>query len=58
MKSESHFKKATKNCIMSNREFWDIVKPFLSNKGGLANSDISLVHNNPVVRDEQELRYF
>ena len=41
---------------MSNKEFWDLVKPFLSNKGRLANSDISLVHNNAVVTDEQELK--
>ena len=31
------------------------MKLFLSNKGGLANSDISLVHNNSVVTNEQEL---
>ena len=41
---------------MSNKEFWDLVKPFLSNKGRLANSDISLVQTNVVVTDEQELK--
>ena len=30
---KSHFKKATKNGVMFNKEFWDLVKPFLSNKG-------------------------
>ena len=32
---KSHFKKATKNGTMSHKEFWDLVKPFLSNKGDL-----------------------
>ena len=31
---KSHFKEATKNGMMSNKEFWNLVKPFLSNKGG------------------------
>ena len=34
---------------MSNKEFWDVIKPFL------ANSDMSLIQNNVVVADEQEL---
>ena len=40
---------------MSNKEFWDLVKPFLSNKGGLIASDISLVKNDTVMTDDQEL---
>ena len=32
---KSHFKEVTKNGIMSNKEFWNLVKSFLSNKGGL-----------------------
>ena len=52
---KNHFKKATKNGTMSNKEFWDLVKPFLSNKGGLASSDISLVKNDTVITDDQEL---
>ena len=52
---KNHFKEATKNGTMSNKEFWDLVKPFLSNKGGLASSDISLVMNDIIVTDDQEL---
>ena len=52
---KSHFTEATKNGIMSNKEFWDLVKPFLSNKGGLTSSDISLVRNDTIVTDDQEL---
>ena len=40
---------------MSNKEFWDLVKPFLSNKGGLTSSDISLVKNETIVTDDKEL---
>ena len=40
---------------MSNKEFWDLVKPFLSNKGGLTSSDISLVKNETLVTDDKEL---
>ncbi len=52
---KTHFKEATKNGTLSNKEFWDLVKPFLSNKGGLTSSDISLVKNDTVVTDDQEL---
>ena len=40
---------------MSNKEFWDLVKPFLSNKGGLMSSHISLVKNETIVTDDKEL---
>ena len=52
---KNHFKEATENGTMSNKEFWNLVKPFLSNKGGLASSDISLVRNDTIVTDDQEL---
>ncbi len=40
---------------MSNKEFWNLVKPFLSNKGGLAKNDIMLVTDEKIVSDELEL---
>ena len=52
---KTHYKKATQNGTLSSKEFWDLVKPFLSNKGGLTSSDISLVKNDTVVTDDQEL---
>ena len=52
---KTHFKEATKNGTLSNKEFWDRVKPLLSYKGGLTNSDIFLVKNDTVVTDDQEL---
>ena len=32
----NHFKNATSNGLVSNQDFWNLVKPFLSNKGGAA----------------------
>ena len=52
---KQHFKQATENGLVSNRAFWNLVKPFLSNKGGLAGSDISLIKNNAIVTEDKEL---
>ena len=40
---------------MSNKEFWDLIKSFLSNKRGLASRDISLVKNETIAIDDKEL---
>ena len=40
---KQHFKKTTEAGIVSSRAFLKFVKPSLSNKGGLAGNDISLV---------------
>ena len=52
---KQHFKKVTENGLVSNRAFWNLVKPFLSNNGGLASNDISLIKNNGIVTDDQKL---
>ena len=50
-----HFKDATAAGLISNQDFGKLVKPFLSNKGGLVGDDISLVHDNQIVTDDYEL---
>ena len=40
---------------MSNKAFWDLVKPFLSNKGVLTGTDISLVKDEKIVTDDHDL---
>ena len=40
---------------MLTRAFWNLVKPFLSNKGGLAGNDISLVRNAKIVTEDRKL---
>ena len=52
---KNHFKKATKNGLLSNQAFWGLVKPFLSNKGALVGSDISIVKNGTIITDDQDL---
>ena len=40
---------------MSNKDFWYLVKPFLSNKGGLSDSNITLVKGEKMITDDAEL---
>ena len=41
----NYFNKIANGNIVTNRNFWKIIKPFLSNKGHLENVDIMLNHN-------------
>ena len=52
---KAHFKKATEKGVVSNRDFWNLVKPFLSNKGGLSGNDITLVKEGKVITDDYAL---
>ena len=40
---------------MSNRKWWNKVKPFLASKGFLQNGNISIDINGNIVEDEQKL---
>ena len=40
---------------MSNRKFWNTVKPFLASKGFLQNDNTSVDINGNIVEDEQKL---
>ena len=51
----NYFKKAAADGVMSNRKFWNIVKPFPSSKGFLHNYNISIDINGNIVEDEQKL---
>ena len=52
---KDYFKKATADGVMSNRKFWNTVKPFLTSKGFLHNDNISININGNTVEDEQKL---
>ena len=56
---KKHWKLFQQNCqwehIVTNRNFWKIIKPFLSNKGHLENVDIMLRHNNKIICNDHEL---
>ena len=51
----NYFNKLANGNIVTNRNFWKIIKPFLSNKGYLENIDIMLSHNNKIVCNDLEL---
>ena len=40
---------------MTNKEFWKTIKPFLTNKGCLENSDIMLINDDEMVTDDKTL---
>ena len=50
-----HFKKATSKGLMLNKDFRNLVRPFLSNKGGLSDSNITLVKGEKMITDDAEL---
>ena len=51
----NYFNKIGSGNIVTNRNFWKISKPLLSNKGHLENVDIMLNHNNKIVCNDHEL---
>ena len=51
----NYFNKIINENIVSNRTFWKIIKPFLSNKDHLENVDIMHNHNNKIICNDHEL---
>ena len=51
----NYFNKIANGNLVTNRNFWKIMKPFLSNKGHLENVDIMLNHNSKIVCNDHEL---
>ena len=52
---KQHIRKVTDSGIIENKNFWEIIKPFITNKNGLSNNNITLIHNNSVIMDDKEL---
>ena len=52
---EIYFKEATKNGIMTNKNFWGTVKPFLTNKGCISDDFISIEKDGQLISNEKEL---
>ena len=52
---KKHFNEITKNGIVESKDFWNTVKPFITNKSGLTNSDIAIIYNNEIITDENKL---
>ena len=51
----AYFKESTKQGILTNKEFWKTIKPFLTNKGYFSNDFITIKDGNGFVSDEKEL---
>ena len=45
----------TEKGVVSNRDLCDLVKPFLSNKGGLSGNNITLVKEGKMITDDHAL---
>ena len=53
---KSHFEKVTVGkAVSSNKNFWRIIKPFLTNKGFITNSDIALKVGSEIITNDQKL---
>ena len=50
-----YFSDITSNGIITNKNFWKAIKPFLTNKGCLENSDIMLRDEEKIVTDDKNL---
>ena len=51
----NYFSQIANGNIVTSRNFWKIIKPFLPNKGHLKNVDIILNHNNKIVCNDHKL---
>ena len=54
---KSYFDKVTSKCFMSNKGFWNTVKPFLTNKGFLTNKNITIKYKAKIVTDNNKLAH-
>ena len=52
---KQYFFNITSKGIVTNREFWKTMKPFLTNKGCLDNCDIMLRGDNKMITDDKRL---
>ena len=50
-----YFKNVTKTDVRTNKDFWKLIKPFLTNKGFLENAEIMLAEKDNIVTEEKEL---
>jgi len=52
---KAFFEKTLTNDNMTNKNYWKLMKPFLSEKGGSYGTQITLKENGVMVSDEKEL---
>ena len=44
---KQHIRKVTDSGIIENKKFWEVIKPFVTNKNGLSNNNITLIRVIP-----------
>ena len=52
---KNFFKSASEDGIMTNKKFWKVMKPLMTNKGVLSSSAIIIEENNKLISDEKVL---
>ena len=52
---KSYFQDVTKKGLVTNKSFWNFVKPFLTNESCHAQSDIMLIDNGKVIVEKSDL---
>ena len=50
-----YFSKTTQNKIVTNKNFWEVIKLFLTSKGCIDGNEISIVNGDEIISDEKEL---
>ena len=50
-----YFSNITSNGIITNENFWKVIKTFLTNKGCLQNSDTMLRADDKIITDDKKL---
>ena len=51
----NYFSKVMESGVNTNKEFWEIIKPFLANKGFLSCNELTLIENDKVITHEKIL---
>ena len=52
---KNYFSKAAESGVNINKEFWKIIKSFLTNKRFLSGNEITIIENNEVITEEKIL---
>ena len=49
---KNYLEKLTEKGWTTNKSFWKFMKPFLTNKGFIGNNDVTLIHKNKIIFNE------
>ena len=51
--TKQYFSNITSKVTVTNKEFWKTIKPFITNKGCLENSDTMLINDDDMITDDK-----